>query len=338
LLIVFAVLGLKLITMGSSYGASVRLTVMPWPFEDVSLIDSTTPPASTIRDNMLLERNNFRLAALSAEVRARTLELLELGPTDGDYRVKVEAIPDSQFVDLVITARRPDLAEAIANTHAIESIRYYGLLRARPLTAMKDFVASQLQSLRPRLTSSGSVTIAQSPASTSDPNAVEAQDASVQYQFLLKKYAEATLAEANAMQPTNIQLVEHESATSRTSASRVVPLLALAFIGSLALGLTLILLLESLFQRTRAIPENVAESPKLLTLRTIFNRGAVDARAGAHRVEKEELLEPAALLGVLASIETARNSVASIHRLALDTTTSVTTSTAEAENEGVSGS
>ena len=252
------VLGLRIRTTQSVYEAQVRIQITAPQAEGVPLFDIGNRSASYLRDDLTLVRNNLLVVAHSREVSDRTIQQLDLQGEDRAYEVNARSVRDSDFIDLLVSARTPDLAQAIANAHAAQAIQYYGELRAKPATATKNFLAAQLLSAQETVRSSGTA-VASAPApgdaGAAEANVAaspEARQARETYQLLLKKHAEAALAEENALRANYIQVVEPAVAPTRPAwARKFATLVGLSLVGSLGLGLLLALLLESLFQRTR---------------------------------------------------------------------------------------
>ena len=247
------VLGLRSSMTPAVYEAQVRIQITAPPAEGVPLLDTGNRSASYLRDDLTLVRNNLLVVVGSREVYDRTIQHLGLQGHDRAYQVDVRPLRDSDFIDLLISVQTPDRAPAIANTHAQQAIKYYGELRAKPAAALKAFLATQLASTQGTMASGTEAAPAPTPsaAGTVEARDAEARQAHETYQLLLKKHAEAALAEEQALRAHHIQVVEPAAApTRRAWARNFGTLVGLSLVGSLGLGLLLAMLLESLFPRT----------------------------------------------------------------------------------------
>lgn len=219
--------------------STVRMQLTTPETVAVPLFDATNRSASYLRDDLLMVRNNFQVVLESREVRDRTIRQLGLTGLDNSYQVEVNRLRESDFMDLAVSARSLNLAQAIAEAHAAQAVQYYGELRAKPAAATKAFLAAEVAEAQARLVSEGDAT-------NSPVEATRAQQERETYQLLLKKYSEAALAEENALRAGNIQIVESRTVPPQQSWIRnFVPLAGLALAGSLGLGLLTALLLES---------------------------------------------------------------------------------------------
>lgn len=247
--IVAAVLHLRRAT--PVYRASVRIQLTAPQDADISLLDVGNPSTSTLRDDLTLTQNNFETVVQSGTVRSRTVERLGLDGGEAAYGVTISPVPDSNFVDLVVSARTANVARSIADVHAAQAIRYYGELRAKPAGDTKKLVAEQLQSARAALES------AAAPKSSESATA-EVDVARSTYQFLLKKYADASLAAENAARVTYIQIAEPATLPLAPAARGLATFIGFSLVGALGLCVLLALLLESLFTHTRRAPVAIA--------------------------------------------------------------------------------
>ncbi len=128
---------------GPSYTATLRLQISTPQRGEVALFDEYRSIA--LRDEITVATNNFIELLLSDEVSERTTSQLSLTGKDADYKIEAKPINDSDFVDVAITARRPDLAAEIANTQVGTAIAYYGELNAQATRAEMALVGEQLQ-------------------------------------------------------------------------------------------------------------------------------------------------------------------------------------------------
>jgi uncharacterized protein involved in exopolysaccharide biosynthesis len=136
------VLGFRIYSSERVYETKVKLQLTAPQSENTDLYDRYQ--ASSLRDEMTVARNNFVELLTSREVYQRTIQKLSLQGADAVYTIDVLPLRDSDFIYITIRARTPALAERIANVHADAAIAYYGEIRAKPATAEKDFINSQL--------------------------------------------------------------------------------------------------------------------------------------------------------------------------------------------------
>lgn len=232
---------LHVVTTPNRYQARARLQVTDRLDADVSVLDTGTRPTSTLRDDLTLFQNNFASVVASADVRSRTNDALHLGGQDAVYGASVSPVADSNFMDLVVSARTSDLAIQIVNAYATQAIRYYGELRAKPAAETKSVIAAQLPAARQAVLDAGA-------APDGAPNTPEGQVARSTYQLLLEKYAQASLAAENAARVTYVQIAQSATDAMLPSLRRtLVTLGGFSVIGSLGLGVLLALVLESSF-------------------------------------------------------------------------------------------
>jgi uncharacterized protein involved in exopolysaccharide biosynthesis len=243
----------RLWTTPVHYDSEVRVQVTAPGPDDVVLFSPGNRSSSNLRDDLVLARNNFLLAARSREVYDRTTKQLGLAGPEADYTVDLRPLRDSDFIDLVVSAQTPELAQSLANAHAVQAIRYYGELRAKPATATQALLAEQLVTTAERLRVSNDARNGDSPAggaAVAEARAEAAAQAREEYQILLKKYSEAGLLKESALRAPNLQVVESAVAPTRPAGVRkLAALLGLALVGSLGLGVLLALLLDAIVRR-----------------------------------------------------------------------------------------
>jgi hypothetical protein len=267
------IVGFRLHRAQATYQTQVRIQITAPQGEEVPLFDTESSSSSFLRDDLVLVRNNLLAVVQSGEVYNRTGQQLDLQDQDWAYTVDVRSIPDSNFVDLLVSARTPALAQAIADVHAVQAIRYYGELRAKPAAATKSLLAEQIDSTWKILTSGSS---GQSDTTAAPAQIQQARDT---YQLLLKKMAEVTLAEENALRATYIQIAEPAATPTRsTSAATAVGIVGLALVGSVGFGLLLALGLESFLQRRSGAVES---RPRCIPLRAPHAGHASESANGA---------------------------------------------------------
>ena len=244
----------RLWALPASYEAQARLQLTAPQSEEVALVGGNR--SSNLRDDMTLSRNNFVVALRSREAYDRTIRTLGLQAPDLEYALEVRPLRDTDFLDVVVPARDPELAAAIANTHVAEAIRYYGELRARPASATKAFLGERLQATQEKLRAAGGPAVPGSLSVEEDRQTREA------YQLLLKQYAEAALLEENAQRVSYIQVVEPAAPRPEPAGfRRFAPFVGLALLGGLGLGTVLALLLDRLDRPVRRWRASAAPLP-----------------------------------------------------------------------------
>jgi uncharacterized protein involved in exopolysaccharide biosynthesis len=240
-------------TTQAKYESQVRILVTAPPTEEVSLLTTGNRSASFLRDDLTLARNNFLVVLRSDVVLSRTIKQLALEGRDARYQVVARPLRDSDFTDIVVTARTPALASDIANAHVAQAVQLYGELRAKPAAVMKDLVGGQLQIAAERLrTFEKAITAADGTILAADPVTTEdLRDARETYQLLLSKHAQASLVEGNALRTSYINVVEPATPPEGPKWSEQVGrIVGLWLVGSLVLGVLLALLLETVTTRT----------------------------------------------------------------------------------------
>jgi uncharacterized protein involved in exopolysaccharide biosynthesis len=241
-------LGIRLATNSSNYEATVALQISAPSANNVQLLGTSGGASSTLRDDLLLVSNDFTFVAESPEVHDLTVQRLNLQGSDANYKLTVKPVTDSSYLDLTVQARTPQLARAIATTHAQEAIHYYGELRAKPANTTAALLDSQIQET--------SATIASLQSSGSglggqNPNSAALAQALANYQSLLGKRSDALLAAQDATRVSFIQIVDAApDATPASWLKTVGVTVALTLIGSLGLATLVTLLLESLYPTT----------------------------------------------------------------------------------------
>jgi uncharacterized protein involved in exopolysaccharide biosynthesis len=219
----------------------------------VQLLAAGNRSSSILRDDLLLVQNNFDVIVQSAVVHDRTVRQLDLRSVDDAYTVTAAPILDSNYLNLSVRARTPELAQAIANTHASEAIQYYGELRAKPASTTADFLDGEIQKARATVTS-----LQTSTPRGSGSTSPELQQATTNYLNLLQKHSDALLASQDAERVSYIQVVQPAVISKTpTSVKAVGAAIGSTFIGSLGLGVLSVLLFESLF------PEKAVGRPTL---------------------------------------------------------------------------
>jgi len=138
----FPALSLRLGTIDPSYEARVKVQITAPQQEDVTLFE--TYRSTSVRDEVMVARNNFSEITRSAEIRRRTIEQLGLQGDEVNYGLDIQMSRDSDFVYITARSANPQMAEQIANTHTNAAISYYGEIRAKPAAAAKAFLSQEL--------------------------------------------------------------------------------------------------------------------------------------------------------------------------------------------------
>lgn len=142
-IIVGGIVGILFLTSRNAdklYTATVILQVTTPDPDDIAVIDEYI--SSNDRDEIAIETNKFLLIAQYPEIINRTQQILNLTE---EYTVEADSRLGSDFIDLAITATSPELAQTIANTHAEETIKYFGELRVLPLDGAETYFNDQLE-------------------------------------------------------------------------------------------------------------------------------------------------------------------------------------------------
>jgi uncharacterized protein involved in exopolysaccharide biosynthesis len=128
------------------YETDATLLVTTPDREDVAVTDEYT--FTSDRDLIITAVNSFVEIAQYDEVKDRTKT--ELGITE-DYDVSVDAEIGADLIYITVSADEPELAQALANTHAREAIDYFGELRALPSTEGLGYFENELTTARQEL-------------------------------------------------------------------------------------------------------------------------------------------------------------------------------------------
>jgi uncharacterized protein involved in exopolysaccharide biosynthesis len=250
--VTIACMGIRVVTSPAKYDSQIRLQITAPQLDDPALFTSGSRSSSYLRDDLTLVRNNFIAVVRSRQVHERTSQELNLSGPD-QFTVEVRPVPDSDFVDLTVSAGSAELARAITNAHAAQAIRYYGELRSKPAASMKEFLDAQITTARTHLAGTTRETALAGDSSAAISAAeVESQQARETYKLLLSKQAEAELTQQQALRATYIQAVEAASPSIHRSHLRTFAgLLLLSLLGSLGFGVICALTLESIFPRKR---------------------------------------------------------------------------------------
>jgi uncharacterized protein involved in exopolysaccharide biosynthesis len=258
-------LALRTATTQPAYEAQVRILFTAPPVDDVSLLGTGNRSSSFLRDDLTLARNNFLVVLRSREAFFRTAVQLGLHGQDADYQVVARPLRDSDFTDVVVSARSPDLARRIADAHVAQAVQLYGELRAKSAAATRALLDRDLRSAAERLRAYDGAAAGATASGAAGVDAASSEDlrqARETYQLLLRKQAEASLAADNALLVGNIHVVEPALTPEQpTWKQGLVRLVGLWLVGSLVLGSLLALLLDSLSSRARPGRTSAGEWP-----------------------------------------------------------------------------
>jgi|GEM_PF-1533265 len=137
-------LGFRILNTDPVFESQVKLQMTAPQEENVSIFSQRS--SINARDELTIARNNFMEVLDSAVVWSRTIKKLDLRGADANYDIDITALRDADFIYITVQARTAELAEQIANTHTTTAIEYYGEVRAKPSSAVKDFLAKELES------------------------------------------------------------------------------------------------------------------------------------------------------------------------------------------------
>lgn len=247
------VLGLRL---KAQYIAQVTIQISSPPSEQVLFFEQA-PPFSNLLDDMTIARNNFSAAVRSPDVRTQTVEALGLQGARFDYVVDVTEVRDSNFVVMSVEAPTPSMAQAIADAHATNAIRYAGRLRAMPAVAAKQLATDRLSA------ATAALDAAERDNGTGDQASTAAQgglaQARANYTFWRAKLDEADVKASPAYAESFMQVVASANLPSQPATQKVRAQMAMGGIGSLVVGVLVAIALES-FRRPLAGRRRVADS------------------------------------------------------------------------------
>ncbi len=224
------------------------------PSVDVTLFQQTDPYRN-LRDELTVARVDFIEAAKSPEARTRTVTALGLTDADADYTLDVRQVRDSDFIDLSVQARTPELAQRTANAHAEAAIAYAAELRSMPAKASLALLTDRLRSAQADLES-----VQRDATSPTDPALKAAQD---NYQLVQRKLAEAQLKATSTYSAQAMQIVSRAQAPLSADTRKVQMLLVLGALSGLVAGIVLSFTFDALAMRletalTRLVLERAA--------------------------------------------------------------------------------
>lgn len=304
-------IGLRLNLAEPQYEARVKLQMSAPEQEEVTLFGRSG--SASLRDEMMIARNNFLEVLRGSEARDRTVKALGLSGRDATYALEVDPMDDSDFMYVRVRARSPELARSIANTHVDSAIAYYGEVRAKPAAATKTFLAREMEAAQAQLAEAEEALIqfktqnrigdlaseiasyqaiiqqlelerSRQVVTGATPASLEITDAQIEraklekerlvsleprygalneavqqaranVKFLSEKYTEAALKAQTIQTASFIQPVEPASLPSAPEPAMSLPLIVLALVGSLGVGIMLALLVESLVNAFNGKPQ-----------------------------------------------------------------------------------
>lgn len=126
-----------------AYEATVTLMVTTPDREDVMLTDEYT--FTNDRDEITNVTDRFMMIAEYDEVKHRTLDELGL---EVNYQIRAETDRGADFVTITVNADAPELAAALANTHAQNAIDYFGEIRAMPAAQALQYFDTGVEAAR----------------------------------------------------------------------------------------------------------------------------------------------------------------------------------------------
>ncbi|MBI4319125.1 MAG: hypothetical protein HY675_11600 [Chloroflexi bacterium] len=126
------------------YLASAKLQVTAPEPGDVVIFSQLLRPEARIE--ILSAKNTFSEILKSIPVAWKTAQLLgtDSSPLDVVNRVRVQQLPDTDFMIVTGEAETPDEAQNLVNTHLAVAIEYLGSVRSKPATSARQYISQQL--------------------------------------------------------------------------------------------------------------------------------------------------------------------------------------------------
>jgi uncharacterized protein involved in exopolysaccharide biosynthesis len=126
------------------YEASLKFLFTTPPTAEVSVYNEFRQ--TSLRDEIPFAKANFIEILTSGVVIYDAIETLGADITVDEVAagLTVEPVPDSEFVELSLQCRDPQLVAIMTNTLMDVALEYYGELRARPTTMSRIFISEQL--------------------------------------------------------------------------------------------------------------------------------------------------------------------------------------------------
>jgi uncharacterized protein involved in exopolysaccharide biosynthesis len=223
-----------------TYTAIARIQMTAPPDVGVTVYQQGAP-YSNLRDDLTVARTDFIQVAYSPQVRNRAVTAVGIANADLSYLPQVQAVRDSNFVDVMVEARTGQLAATMANAHAEAAIAYASELRAMPAKAAVAFLTEQLQAAQTELDA------AQSAAATAEnPTRAEQSVRSAQeyYKLIQTKLDEARLKSISAYSARSMQVVAPALAPISANDRKVQTQIMLFVLGGLVAGVLIAKLLD----------------------------------------------------------------------------------------------
>jgi len=234
-----------------TYTAIARIQMTAPPDVGVTLYQQGVP-YSNLRDDLTVARTDFVQASFSPQVRNRAITAVGVANADLGYVAIVQAVRDSNFVDVMVDARTGQLAAVMANAHAEAAIAYASELRALPAKAAVTFLTEQLQAAQADLDAAQS-------AATTAPNPTQAEQtvrsAQDYYKLIQTKLDEARLKSISAYSARSMQLVAPAIAPISANDRKVQTQVVLFGLGGLVAGVLIALLLDAVARKPLPRPK-----------------------------------------------------------------------------------
>jgi uncharacterized protein involved in exopolysaccharide biosynthesis len=223
-----------------TYSASARIQMTAPPDVGVTLFQQGVP-YSNLRDDLTVARTDFIQAAYSPQVRNRALTAVGLANADLGYIAIIQAVRDSNFVDVIVDARTGQLAAAMANAHAEAAIAYAAELRAMPAKAAVAFLTEQLQAAQAELDTAQSAAATAANPAQAEQTVRSAQD---YYKLIQGKLDEARLKSISGYSARSMQVVAPAVASLSANERKVQTQIVLFGLGGLVAGVLIAMLLD----------------------------------------------------------------------------------------------
>ncbi len=131
-------------TAPPAYEARVRLRVLAVEPDSVTLF--TQSPALVGREQIIATREEFFSFLASRSAAWKTIADLGLDVDADTLLRQIDLRDEGDFVAVIATAERPELAEKIATTHVNNALQAYREFRMVPVSQSVQFVNSQVES------------------------------------------------------------------------------------------------------------------------------------------------------------------------------------------------
>jgi uncharacterized protein involved in exopolysaccharide biosynthesis len=229
-----------------TYTAIARIQMTAPPDVGVTVYQQGVP-YSNLRDDLTVARTDFIQASYSPQVRNRAITAVGFANADLSYIAIMQAVRDSNFVDVMVDARTGQLAATMANAHAEAAIAYASELRALPAKAAVTFLTEQLQAAQADLDAAQSAAANTTPLTPqAEQNLRNAQD---YYKLIQTKLDEARLKSISGYSARSMQVVAPALAPISANDRKVQTQLVLFGLGGLVAGVLIAKLLDVLLVR-----------------------------------------------------------------------------------------